>query len=82
MLTVRLSDKTNADLANLSRTTGKPKSDLVREAINAYITQAGQYKHWQASGATTLAAAQDALNNVGEYQYDIEAIDQEDDLLP
>ena len=78
MLTVRLSDEADTNLANLSRSTGKPKSDLVREAISAYLTRAGQFRHWQASGATTLAAAQDALNNVGEYQYDIDMIDEED----
>ena len=77
MLTVRLSNEANSNLANLSKATGKPKSDLVREAINAYLTQAGQFKHWQASGASTLTAAQDALNNVGKYQYDIGIINEE-----
>lgn len=74
-LTVRLSGESGQRLENLASATGKPKSHLVREALVAYLANAEQYQHWQASGATTLSAAQDALNNVGEYQYDISAGD-------
>lgn len=70
MLTIRLSDEVESILDHLAESTGKTKSYYAREAILAYVASIEKHTHWQAKGATTLQAAEDALNGVGEFHYD------------